>query len=322
LERVKAMPRSAAAADAESYRPELAGEDEPRYLRRQKPVEIRRKKFSGKTWSFYRRLIVVSGIAVVVIISLMVAGRFLWYSPQMLLVKPDQIDLTGNHIVSREAVLKEFKEDRGLTVLRIPLDSRRSKLEQLPWVESASVQRVLPNRLRIEITERAPVAFVRNGNELALIDAYGVILSRPDNEEFHFPIVSGVSDDLPREQREKRMQTFQEFMKDIDLVGFPSDRDKKNALATHPSEKVSEVELGNPKDLRVVMTGLSTVDDAQAVTIHFGQNDFTNKFSMLVGNFAQWQANTGRVQSIDLQYPRQVVVNPDTSAGTITAKNK
>ncbi len=34
---------------------------------------------------------------------------------------------------------------------------------------------------------------------------------------------------------------------------------------------------------------------------------------MLVENFAQWQANSGTVHSIDLQYSRQVVVNPDTS---------
>src|SRR5205085_12165080 len=58
LERVKSISRSASAADAESYRPELLGEDEPRYLRRQKPVEIRRKKFSGRGWPFYRRALV------------------------------------------------------------------------------------------------------------------------------------------------------------------------------------------------------------------------------------------------------------------------
>jgi cell division protein FtsQ len=322
LERVKALPRNAAAADAEPYRPELLGEEEPRYLRRQKPVEIRRKKFSGKTWPFYRRVMMASGIAVAGITAAVVAGRFLLYSPQMLLLKFDQVELTGNHNVSRDAVLQQFTRDRGRSVLRIPLDTRRSELEQLPWVESASVQRVLPNRLRIEIAERSPIAFVRNGNRLELMDGHGVMLDRPDGEDLHFPIVSGVSEELPREQREKRMQTYQEFMNDIDLVGFPSDREKKSVLATHPSEKVSEVELGNPKDLRVVMTGLSSVEDSQAVTIHFGHDDFTNKFSLLVGNFAQWQANTGRVQSIDLQYPRQVVVNPDTSAGTIAAKNK
>src|SRR2546429_7454600 len=50
------MQRNATAArDADAYRPELIADDEPRYLRRQKPVEIRRKKFSGRGWPFYRR---------------------------------------------------------------------------------------------------------------------------------------------------------------------------------------------------------------------------------------------------------------------------
>jgi len=236
--------------------------------------------------------------------------RFLLYSPTMLLLKPDQIELSGNRIVSREAVLQQFVHDRNRSVLRIPLDVRRSQLEQIPWVESASVQRILPNRLRIELTERTPVAFARNGNELALIDAHGVVLDRPRGEEFHFPIVSGVSEDLPRDQREKRMQTYEEFMKDVDLVRGGS------------SDRVSEIDLSNPKDLRVVMTGLASANDSQAVTIHFGSSEFTGKYKMLVDNFSQWQANAGHVQSIDLQYSRQVVVNPDPSAGTTTARKK
>ena len=49
--RVKAIQKNAAVADTEAYRPELVENDEPRYLRRQKPVEIRRKKFGGKNLS-------------------------------------------------------------------------------------------------------------------------------------------------------------------------------------------------------------------------------------------------------------------------------
>ncbi len=88
-----------------------------------------------------------------------VAGRFLLYSPQVLLLKPDQIELTGNHIVSREAVLQPFARDRNRSVLRIPLDARRAELEALPWVESASVQRILPNRIRVELTNALPSRF-------------------------------------------------------------------------------------------------------------------------------------------------------------------
>jgi len=236
--------------------------------------------------------------------------QFLLYSPSMLLVKPDQIEVNGNRIVSREAVLQQFVHDRNRSVLRVPLDSRRGQLEQIPWVETASVQRILPNRIRIELTERTPVAFARNGNELGLIDAHGVILDRPRGEDLHFPIVSGVSEDVPRDQREKRMQTYEEFMKAVDLVRGGS------------SDRVSELDLSNPKDLRVVMTGLASANDSQAVTIHFGSSEFTGKYKMLVDNFSQWQANAGHVQSIDLQYSRQVVVNPDSSSGTTSARKK
>jgi cell division protein FtsQ len=311
LERVKAIQRTASsAAEADTYRPEVIAEDEPRYLRRQKPVEIRRKKFSGRGWPFYRRLLLLALAAVAGIAAAFYGTQFLLYSPFMLLLKPDQIEVSGNRIVSREAVLKQFVHDRNRSVLRVPLDTRRSQLEQIPWVESASVQRILPNRLRVELTERTPVAFARIGNELSLIDAHGVILYRPRGEELHFPIVSGVSEDLPRDQREKRMQTYEEFMKDVDLVRGGS------------SDRVSEIDLSNPKDLRVVMTGLATANDTQAVTIHFGASEFTGKYKMLVDNFSQWQANAGHVQSIDLQYSRQVVVNSDTGTGTTAARKK
>jgi cell division protein FtsQ len=321
--RVKAIPgagAAAAAAEAEHYRPELVTDEEPRYLRRQKPLEIRRKKFGGRNWPLYRRVVGYGVLGIVGIAAAWGASNFLLHSPKMLLLNEEQIELTGNHIVTREAVLQPFLRDRNRSILRIPLDARRRDLEQLPWVESASVQRILPDRLRVELTERTPIAFLKLGNELALVDAQGVILDRPDGEDLHFPIVTGISEDLPREQREKRMQIYQEFIKDVDLVRPGS------------SDRVSEIELANPKDLRAVMTGLGRSGnavpgipdeaDAQAVTVHFGGGEFTSKYRMLVENFAQWQANAGRMRSIDLQYARQVVINPDASAGVSVARAK
>jgi cell division protein FtsQ len=315
MARVKAMRAGAgggaAAAEAENYRPELLTDEEPRYLRRQKPLEIRRKKFGGRNWPLYRRLVGFGTLALVGIAATWAASSYLLHSPKMLLLNEDQIELSNNHIVTRESVLQQFLRDRNKSVLSIPLDKRRSELEQMPWVRSAVVQRILPNRLHVELTERTPIAFLRNGNELALVDGEGVILDRPEGEDLHFPIVTGISEELPREQREKRMQIYQEFMKDIDLVrpGSP--------------DRVSEIELANPKDLRAVITGLGRSStavpgipdaaDSQAVTVHFGSGEFTGKYRMLVENFAQWQANAGRVRSVDLQYARQVVINPDAS---------
>jgi len=177
-------------------------------------------------------------------------------------------------------------------------------------VEEASVARILPNRVRVEVTERTPVAFFRNGSELALIDAYGVLLDRPDGEDFHFAIVTGMSENLSREERGKRMKNYQGFMQGIDLV-------KPGA-----SELVSEVDLGNPRDLCAVLTGLGSDSRVPAVTVHFGNSDFTGKYRTLIDNFAQWQASNGHVRNIDLQYSKQVILNTDSGGGTTVAKSR
>ena len=299
MERVKAMQRNAAAADTD-FRPELV-EDEPRYLRRQKPVDVRRKKFGSKNLSFYRRLSFWILIAAATIAIAVVAVRFALYSPQVQLVKTEQIDLTGNHIVARESLVNIFYPDRGHSVLTIPLDRRRAEIEKIKWVESASVQRILPNRVRVEITERTPIAFVRNGSEIALIDGHGVILDLPNDLDARFPIISGITDALPRDEAERRMQTYQELVRDLNIVNADS------------ANQLSEVDLSNPKNVRIVMAGIPGVSAAQAVNIRFGSGDFTSKYRMLVENFTQWQANAGCVRSVDLQFTRQIVLNPDSS---------
>lgn len=301
MARIKAMQRgAAAAADSDTFRPELV-EDEPRYLRRQKPVDVRRKKFGAKGWTFYRRLSLWILISVAVITLAVFATRFALYSPQVLLLKTDQIDVAGNHVVARESLVNTFYNDRGKSVLTIPLDERRTDIQKIKWVESASVQRVLPNRIRVEIAERNPIAFVRNGNEIALIDAHGEILDRPADLDARFPIISGITDALPKDEAERRMEIYQELVRDLNTVNADS------------SNQLSEVDLSNPKNVRIVMAGIPGGNATQAIAIKFGSGDFTSKYRMLVENFAQWQANAGCVHSVDLQFTRQIVLNPDNS---------
>ena len=294
--------RGGAAAEPESYHPEVLADEEPKYLRRQKPVEIRRRKFGRQSWVLYRRIFLGSVAAIAGGFLLYEAWHFVYYSPQVLLTRPEQIELTGNHFVGRDAVVQAFYADRGRSVVRVPLDERRSTLEALPWVQQASVERIWPNRIRVELAERRPVAFLRTGTELMLVDLDGAILERPAGETFHFPIVTGLSESQVQEERKRRMQTYDGFLRDLQLVrpGAP--------------ERVSEVDLADPKDLRAVLTGLGNRGGSDAVTVHFGDGDFTNKYRLLVEKFPEWQASTGRVESVDLRYQRQIVVNPETTA--------
>jgi cell division protein FtsQ len=108
------------------------------------------------------------------------------------------------------------------------------------------------------------------------------------------------------------MEIYQELVRDLNTVNGDS------------SNQLSEVDLSNPKNVRIVMAGIPGVNATQAVNIKFGSGDFTSKYRMLVENFAQWQANAGCVHSVDLQFTRQIVLNPDSSGcgERIEAKSK
>jgi cell division protein FtsQ len=207
-------------------------------------------------------------------------------------------------MVTREAVLEKFSADVGRSVFRMPLGERRRQLEEIPWVQYARVERILPNHIRVSIVERAPVAFLRQGAELALIDSYGVVLERPLQGEYQFPVVTGLAGAASREERAQRLKLFLQFMNDVE------------AARSGGSNYVSEADLEDAKDLRVTLAGLPELGDPaadgqSAVLVHFGDGDFASKWGVFLENIAQWRAAAGRVESVDLRFERQVVVNPE-----------
>ena len=285
-------------------------EDEPKYLRRQKPVEIRKRKFSRKSWPLYRRIL-VGGIAALSLgFALYEAAIYLLYSPSVALVSAEQIEVTGNRFVPPDAVAEKFSADMGRSVVRVPLTERRDAIESLAWVEEADVQRVLPNRIRVEITERTPVAFLRTGSDLSLVDAQGVILDRPAEGEFRFPVVSGIGEATPRATRGQHMNLYVQFMKDIERVQPGAD------------DHVSEADITEASDLRATLTGLGTGSgNASPVLVHFGDSDFGNRYHLLAENIDQWRASAGSVDSVDLRFAKQVVVNPESKAVAAVVKS-
>jgi cell division protein FtsQ len=293
--------------ETEPYPHEVLAEDEPRYLRRQKPVEIKRRKFGKKAWKGYFRFTLIALATAALGGALFGVGEFLFTSPAMALASPSQVDLSGNHFVARSSVLEIFAPDRGRSVLRVPLAARRAQIEALPWVERATVRRALPNRIEVEIVERTPIAFVRDGTDLFLADKDGMILDRPLEADFHFPVVIGINAVMPREDRARRMQMMSDFMAQI------------RAVRADAGDSVSEIDLSDADDVQATFAGLQASGTAipGALLVHFGNSDFHDKFQVLLNNVAQWQAAAGRIASVDLRFEREVVVNPENPAPAV-----
>jgi cell division protein FtsQ len=311
------------AVNADAYPQEVLADEEPKYLRRQKPVEIKRRKFGKKAWKTYARVAVWSMAGVAVAGTCYAVGHFLLSSREMALVHPDQVQLTGANNVAKASVLEIFRADRNRSLLRIPLDERRRQIEAIPWVEHATVLRALPNRVEVDIKERTPIAFLREGNALALVDVHGVILDRPLKGDFHFPVVTGISSDMPLEDREARMHLFASFSEQVESA-------KAGAM-----DQVNEIDLTEAKNLTATIFGLqagvpsSTLPAGEAsgpfggdpapLIVHFGDTDFKDRYLALISDIGKWNTAKGRLKSVDLRFTGEAVAVPEN---TLVAQNQ
>jgi len=229
----------------------------------------------------------------------------------MELIHPDQVHLTGNHYVQSAAVLEKFARDSGKSVLRIPLDERRREIEELPWVAQATVRRALPNTLQVDITERTPIAFLREGTGLSLVDIHGVILQRPLRDNFHFPVVKGIGGDTPLDDREERMHLFAGFMQGVE------------SARPGASNQVSEVDVSDDHDLVATLTGVEptfensatrVADSAAPLLVHFGDSNFEAKYQTLLEKIDEVRAKVGPLESVDLRFDGELIANPEVAA--------
>jgi cell division protein FtsQ len=108
-----------------------------------------------------------------------------------------EIDVEGRARTDAGAILRAVGATRGTPMLAVsPVEARR-RLEALPWVRVASVERLFPSTLFVRITEREPLALWQRGGKLALIDRDGVVITDQNLERFPGLVVL-VGEDAPR----------------------------------------------------------------------------------------------------------------------------
>src|SRR5271165_2961554 len=276
---------------------DLNDEVESPFLRGQKRVPVRRGALPRKAAGHLKialLLIAVIGCAVLVWVLLHQYATRSW---RFRIDSSDDVSVSGTKNVIRSQVLEVMASDMDRDIFFVPLEARKKQLEQIPWVQSASVMRLLPNRLKVIINERTPVAFVQINSHIQLIDANGVIMEPPANSQtsFSFPVIVGMSESEPLSTRAVRMKTYLQLMKELDAGGAQYSRD------------LSDVDLSDPDDVKATVT-----DPHGAVLVHLGSSNFLDRFKIYVNHVQEWRAHFQKLQSVDLRYEHQVIVNPDT----------
>ena len=102
------------------------------------------------------------------------------------------VTLEGRSETARTDIIRMLGIKRGTLMIDVDVDEARARLEALPWVKSAEVRRVWPDRIYVRVVERQPVAIWQNEGELAVIDRDGHAIAGEDVTRFtNLPLVVG-----------------------------------------------------------------------------------------------------------------------------------
>ncbi len=287
---------------------DLDDEAESPFLRGQKRVPVRRGALPRKAVGRIKLLLIVLLVVGVVGLIGVTLYRYGAQSWRFRIDSSDNIDLMGNQNVTRAQVLEVMGGDIDRNIFFVPLAERKKQLEDIPWVESATVMRLYPNRVRIDLHERTPVAFVAVNSHISFIDGHGVIMDTPPGAQtaYSFPVIIGMSDSEPLSTRAARMKIYAELIKELDSTG------------AHYSQNLSEIDLSGPDDVKTTVS-----DPKGAVLVHLGSSNFLNRFQIYVAHAQEWRAQYNPLDSIDLRYAGQVIVNPEspTRRGSLVAES-
>jgi len=214
-----------------------------------------------------------------------------------------KVETKGAARASVDDIQALVRREVGSTgVWRADLQELSQHLEHLPWVRSAIVTRVLPDGIRVRITERQPRAVVRTSSgRFIWVDDDAVYLGEmaPTDQMPAFFLRGWNEEEGGQAENRQRVAKFLEFQKDWDGQGL--------------SERVSEVNLQDLRDVRVQLAN----DDSQIEIRLGGQEQGPRLKKALTVLDAQRQTARGPLISyIDLSQGKRAIV------GLVTGERK
>ena len=126
-----------------------------------------------------------------------------------------------------------------------------------------------------------------------MVDAQGMLLDPPEKSHFDFPVVKGLNFEGNVAGRVERLHRYQEFVRET------------SGKMSSSGWMVSEVDLGDASNLKALL-----VQGGQTLLVYFGHENFLARFEDLMTVLPQLRKTNSRIDSVDLRYRNQVVVNP------------
>jgi len=252
--------------------------------------------FSGIRWGRRFTFWLIGGSVV------MIGAILSWHRTEEFLIKDDRFRLAeardfagpspsltveGVHYASPAQIRHIFAEDFGRSLYLVPIQKRRQQLLAIDWVEDATVSKVWPDTLKVQIRERAPVAFVhlppnrRDGmSQFALIDRYGYILRPRVASRFTLPVITGIRETEPIEDRKARVRRVVSMLRSIGPL----------------ASQISEIDVNDPNDLII-----GEHVDGAVVNLMLGDDNFAERIKNFLANYPEIKNKRPDARTLDLR---------------------
>jgi cell division protein FtsQ len=210
--------------------------------------------------------------------------QFLASDSHFLLPEAGNFSVEGLLYTPQADVTRVFAGDFGRSVYLAPLAARRQALLKIDWVKDATVSRLWPNRLRVRIVERRPVAFLMlpAGGllEPAMVDADGIILRPPPRASLSLPALHGITREQPAAARRARMRQV------TDLLA---------ALESY-APQISEIDVTDSNDL--VVTQLV---EGRAIRLRLGNRNYLPRLRSFLKSYGDISRRLPASRTFDLR---------------------
>jgi cell division protein FtsQ len=269
-------------------------EQEPPFLRSKTRTRVRR----ARRGPLGRAILAAQAAAL-----LLLAGLLGWagYSRVMASerLKVGRVEVRGSRFLAEQDVRDLLGSAVGDNILGLDIEALKARLRTSPWVADAAIARALPDTLRVEIRERAPLALAE-ADGLQLMDEDGTLIEPygPRTAAFDLPIVRGLkgaSADVVRD----RAQRAGALLHDLGEL----------------SAEVSEVDVEDAGDLRVVLRGAGEV-------LRMGVPPYRRKLQTFLELRPDLERRCPAAEYFDLRFRNRIFVKspPTPVPGSVSAE--
>lgn len=230
--------------------------------------------------------------------------RYLLRDPQFVFPAPTELGEPGPNLeiigvvnAPEDEIAAAFEMDYGRSLYIVPIEQRRLQLLKNTWVADASITRIWPNRVRVQISERTPVAWVQipgreGASQPALIDIDGNILRPRHSGTFKLPVLTGLTTGHSIEERKLRLHRVMKLLEDAGPLAV----------------QISEVDAADPANLKVMQS-----HGGRALTLIIGDRQYKRRLEKFRLSYPEIQKRSPDASIFDLRIDGNILSMPGGS---------